>query len=149
LVGGERLKRAEKKKEDYTSALNLAHKKNFEGLKINEWFRKTGNELSKLPEDIQSLFSEEIWGLVEIECKNSGYIARQEQMIARTENMENVSIPDGLDYNLISGLKKEASIRLNKIKPKTLGQASRVSGITPADIAVLTIWISKNKDITH
>ncbi len=149
LVGGERLKRAEKKKEDYTSALNLAHKKNFEGLKINEWFRKPGNELSKLPEDIQSLFSEEIWGLVEIECKNSGYIARQEQMIARTENMENVSIPDGLDYNLISGLKKEASIRLNKIKPKTLGQASRVSGITPADIAVLTIWISKNKDITH
>ncbi|MDP6859367.1 MAG: tRNA uridine-5-carboxymethylaminomethyl(34) synthesis enzyme MnmG [Verrucomicrobiales bacterium] len=149
LVGGERLKRIKKKKEDYTVALDLAHKKNLEGLRINEWFRKPGNGLSKLPEDIQSLFSEEIWRLVEIECKNAGYIARQEQMIARTENMESVSIPDGLDYNLISGLKKEASVRLNKIKPKTLGQASRVSGITPADIAVLTIWISKNRSVTH
>ena len=149
LVEGERLKRIKKKKEDYTVALDLAHKKNLEGLRINEWFRKPGNGLSKLPEDIQSLFSEEIWRLVEIECKNAGYIARQEQMIARTENMESVSIPDELDYNLISGLKKEASVRLNKIKPKTLGQASRVSGITPADIAVLTIWISKNSSVTH
>jgi len=145
LVKGERLKRAKQKKEDYNVALDLAHKKNHEGLKINVWFRKPGNELSKLPEDLLSLFSSEIWGLVEIECKNAGYIARQEQMIARAENMEGASIPDGLDYNLINGLKKEAVIRLNKIKPKTLGQASRVSGITPADIAVLTIWISKSK----
>ena len=149
LVGGERLKRIKKKREDYTVALDLAHKKNLEGLRINEWFRKPGNGLSKLPEDLHSLFSEEIWRLVEIECKNAGYIARQEQMIARTENMESASIPDGLDYNLISGLKKEASVRLNKIKPKTLGQASRVSGITPADIAVLTIWISKNESVTR
>lgn len=148
LVEGERLKRIKKKKEDYTAALDLAHKKNLEGLRINEWFRKPGNGLSKLPEDLHSLFSEEIWRLVEIECKNAGYIARQEQMIARTENMESASIPDGLDYNLISGLKKEASVRLNKIKPKTLGQASRISGITPADIAVLTIWISKNESVT-
>tara|TARA_B110000116_G_scaffold271122_1_gene290974 strand:+ start:227 stop:2107 length:1881 start_codon:yes stop_codon:yes gene_type:complete len=145
LVKGERLKRAKQKKEDYNVALNLAHKKNHEGLKINVWFRKPGNELSKLPKDLLSLFSSEVWGLVEIECKNAGYIARQEQMIARAENMEGASIPDGLDYNLINGLKKEAVIRLNKIKPKTLGQASRVSGITPADIAVLTIWISKSK----
>ena len=145
LVKGERLKRAKQKKEDYNVALDLAHKKNHEGLKINVWFRKPGNELSKLPKDLLSLFSSEVWGLVEIECKNAGYIARQEQMIARAENMEGASIPDGLDYNLINGLKKEAVIRLNKIKPKTLGQASRVSGITPADIAVLTIWISKSK----
>ncbi|MDB4711070.1 tRNA uridine-5-carboxymethylaminomethyl(34) synthesis enzyme MnmG [Verrucomicrobiales bacterium] len=149
LVKGERLKRAKQKKEDYNAALDLAHKKNHEGLKINEWFRKPGNELSNLPQDLRSLFGEEIWGLVEIECKNAGYIARQEQMIARAEKMEGSSIPDGLDYNLINGLKKEAAIHLNKIKPKTLGQASRVSGITPADIAVLTIWMSKNKNITR
>ena len=149
LVKGERLKRAKQKKEDYNAALDLAHKKNHEGLRINEWFRKPGNELSNLPQDLRSLFGEEIWGLVEIECKNAGYIARQEQMIARAEKMEGSSIPDGLDYNLINGLKKEAAIHLNKIKPKTLGQASRVSGITPADIAVLTIWISKNKTISR
>ena len=145
LVKGERLKRAKQKKEEFESALNLTTKKNHEGLKINEWFRKPGNELNKLPETIRSLYSKEVWSLVEIECKNAGYIARQEQMIARTENMEGVSIPNEIDYTLINGLKKEAAGTLNKIKPKTLGQASRVSGITPADIAVLTIWVTKNK----
>ena len=145
---GERLNRTKQKKENYERALKLAHEKNHEGLKINEWFRKPGNKLNKLPEELSSLFKKEIWALVEIECKNAGYIARQEKMIARTENMENLCIPEHVNYGLINGLKKEAEVQLSKIKPKTLGQASRVSGITPADIAVLTIWVSKNLNIT-
>jgi len=148
LVKGERLKRAKQKKGDFNNALELAHKKNHEGLKINEWFRKPGNKLSGLPKDLRSLFSDEAWGLVEIDCKNAGYIARQEQMIARTEKMESVSIPDDIEYNLINGLKKEAAARLAEIKPKTLGQASRISGITPADIAVMTVWLSRDKSIS-
>ena len=148
LVKGERLKRAKQKKGDFNNALELAHKKNHEGLKINEWFRKPGNELSGLPKGLRSLFSDEAWGLVEIDCKNAGYIARQEQMIARTEKMESVSIPDDIEYNLINGLKKEAAARLAEIKPKTLGQASRISGITPADIAVMTVWLSRDKSIS-
>ena len=148
LVKGERLKRAKQKKDDFNNALELAHKKNHEGLKINEWFRKPGNELSGLPKDLRCLFSDEAWGLVEIDCKNAGYIARQEQMIARTEKMESVSIPDDIEYNLINGLKKEAASRLAEIKPKTLGQASRISGITPADIAVMTVWLSRDKSIS-
>ena len=148
LVKGERLKRAKQKKDDFNNALELAHKKNHEGLKINEWFRKPGNELSGLPKGLRSLFSDEVWGLVEIDCKNAGYIARQEQMIARTEKMESVSIPDDIEYNLINGLKKEAASRLAEIKPKTLGQASRISGITPADIAVMTVWLSRDKSIS-
>ena len=148
LVKGERLKRAKQKRGDFNNALELAHKKNHEGLKINEWFRKPGNELSGLPKGLRSLFSDEAWGLVEIDCKNAGYIARQEQMIARTEKMESVSIPDDIEYNLINGLKKEAAARLAEIKPKTLGQASRVSGVTPADIAVMTVWLSRDKSIS-
>ena len=104
--------------------------------------------MNGLPKDLRSLFSDEAWGLVEIDCKNAGYIARQEQMIARTEKMESVSIPDDSEYNLINGLKKEAAARLTEIKPKTLGQASRVSGITPADIAVMTVWLSKDRSIS-
>ena len=69
-------------------------------------------------------------------------------MIARTEKMESVSIPDDIEYNLINGLKKEAAARLAEIKPKTLGQASRISGITPADIAVMTVWLSRDKSIS-
>ena len=65
-------------------------------------------------------------------------------MINRTQAMEDLKLPKDIDYNDIGSLKKEAKVRLNEIKPNTLGQASRISGITPADISVISIWIKKN-----
>ena len=65
-------------------------------------------------------------------------------MINRTQAMEDLKLPKDIDYNDIGSLKKEAKARLNEIKPNTLGQASRISGITPADISVISIWIKKN-----
>ena len=91
----------------------------------------------------EKLYTKEVWNLVEIEFQNEGYIARQEQMIARAERMENFKLPNNICFNSISGLKKEAVLRLEEIRPKTLGQASRISGITPADISVISIWIKK------
>ena len=64
-------------------------------------------------------------------------------MIERASGMEGFKLPDSINYDSISGLKKEAVLRLEQIKPKTLGQASRISGITPADISVISIWIKK------
>ena len=100
--------------------------------------------MSKLPDDFYRLFDSEIWELIEIEFQNEGYIARQELMINRTQAMEDLKLPKDIDYNDIGSLKKEAKVRLNEIKPNTLGQASRISGITPADISVISIWIKKN-----
>ena len=65
-------------------------------------------------------------------------------MITRTQAMEDYKLPNDIDYNNISSLKKEAKVRLEEIKPQTLGQASRISGITPADISVISIWLKKN-----
>ena len=76
-----------------------------------------------------------------IEFKYDGYLKRQEQHLAQFKKMESLKIPDNFDYGLIKGLKKEAHEKLVKIKPATLGQASRISGVSPGDIAVLMIYL--------
>jgi len=82
---------------------------------------------------------------VAIESRYEGYLARQERDIAHLRNLDNIRIPDGLDYFGVSHLRYEAKERLTAVKPLTLGQASRVGGITPADIAVLQIYLRKAK----
>ena len=80
---------------------------------------------------------------VEIESKYEGYLNRQEVQIAQSKKLENYNLPQDLDYKKIKGLRLEAQQKLNKIKPITLGQASRISGVSPADIAVLTVFLKK------
>ena len=144
LIQKDRLAKALDKNKAFEQALIFGRKTNIEGIKINEWFRKPGNCIEKLPHEISKLYNSEIWALIEIEFQNEGYIARQELMINRTQAMEDLKLPKDIDYNDIGNLKEEAKARLNGIKPNTLGQASRISGITPADIAVISIWIKKN-----
>lgn len=89
-----------------------------------------------------------IFEQVEIEVKYEGYIKRQEAQIEQMRRLENKSLPKNTDYNTIAGLRLEAQEKLNKIKPQNIGQVSRISGVSPADISVLVIWLSqlKNKD---
>lgn len=89
-----------------------------------------------------------IFEQVEIEVKYEGYIKRQEAQIEQMRRLENKSLPKNTDYNTIAGLRLEAQEKLNKIKPQNIGQASRISGVSPADISVLVIWLLqlKNKD---
>jgi tRNA uridine 5-carboxymethylaminomethyl modification enzyme len=81
----------------------------------------------------------------EVEVKYAGYIDRQTQMVERFRKIENVRVPEDLDYLDIRGLSREACEKLTKIKPKSLGQASRISGITPAAISLLSIYLRKRK----
>ncbi len=78
---------------------------------------------------------------VEINIKYEGYIKRQIAEVARHEKLEAKTIPDNLDYSLITGLRIEAKQKLSKVKPLTIGQASRISGVNPADISVLLIYL--------
>ncbi len=82
---------------------------------------------------------------METEFKYEGYIHRQNEMVARTARLETKAIPDWIDYAEIAGLKKEAQLKLAEIRPATIGQANRVSGVTPADIALLTVWIERGR----
>lgn len=80
---------------------------------------------------------------VEIQVKYEGYIARQQEEIEKQQRNENTVLPLDLDYRQVSGLSNEVIAKLNDHKPNSIGQASRISGITPAAISILLIWLKK------
>ena len=82
---------------------------------------------------------------VEIQVKYAGYLARQEKQVAEFKKEESRLLPGDLDYNAIAGLRLEAREKLSEIRPMSIGQAGRVSGVSPADIAVLLIYLEQNK----
>ena len=82
---------------------------------------------------------------VEIQVKYAGYLARQEKQVAEFKKEEARLLPENLDYNAISGLRLEARQKLDEIRPVSLGQAGRISGVSPADIAVLMIYLEQNQ----
>ena len=86
---------------------------------------------------------------VNISLKYEGYIARQEQQVEHFTKLEKRRIPADVDYGVISSLRLEARQKLDRIRPETLGQASRISGVNPADIAVLQVYLEKHKSIGH
>ena len=85
-----------------------------------------------------------IFEQVEIEIKYEGYIQKQLRQVEQMKKLESKQLPKNFDYNSIEGLRLEAREKLNKIKPLNIGQASRISGVSPADISVLLIWLSQN-----
>jgi len=87
--------------------------------------------------------SDEIVKQIEIHVKYQGYIDRQQQQVERFKKLEGIVIPADLDYNEIPGLSKEVREKLMKIRPYTLGQTSRISGVTPAAISILTVYLKK------
>jgi tRNA uridine 5-carboxymethylaminomethyl modification enzyme len=80
---------------------------------------------------------------VEIEVKYEGYIRRQKSEISEIRRLEQRVLPKNVDYKSIIGLRTEAQEKLQKVRPNNIGQASRISGVSPADISVLLIWLSK------
>ena len=82
---------------------------------------------------------------VEIEIKYEGYIQKQLKQVEQMKKLENKLLPTNFDYKTLKGLRLEAQEKLNKIKPLNIGQASRISGVSPADISVLLIWLATNR----
>jgi tRNA uridine 5-carboxymethylaminomethyl modification enzyme len=111
------------------------------GCKMVELLKRpqvTYEALSPVDDDRPDL-PKEVFEQVEIAVKYEGYIKRQEQQIKEMRRIESKKIPDDLDYSSLKGLRLEAVEKLSKIRPQNLGQASRISGVNPADIAALNI----------
>lgn len=96
-----------------------------------------GTEISKYSRNIDSH--------VEIQTKYAGYVDRQLETVKRFKRVEGVRLPDDFDYSQVAGLSKEVREKLASIRPRSLGQASRIAGITPAAISILSIYFA-NKD---
>jgi tRNA uridine 5-carboxymethylaminomethyl modification enzyme len=87
--------------------------------------------------------SVEVAQQLEISVKYAGYIERQELEIGKIKTMEDKQIPEWLNYSTVPSLRKEARSKLDQIRPRTLGQASRISGVSPADISILMVWMKR------
>ena len=81
--------------------------------------------------------------------KYEGYIERQKRQVEQYKKLENKKIPDDIDYDDVYSLRKEAVQKLKELRPASVGQASRISGVSPADISVLLIYLEKVENISH
>jgi len=145
LATGERVRRIEEKISELHRAGEFIRKTSHEGVKLDLWLRRMENTWPMLPAEILDQFNAKLWPLIETEFKYEGHLERQQVQINRMARQEQKSIPAWVDYASMHGLKTEAKIKLQQIRPLTLGQAARVSGITPADIALLSIWLEKRE----
>ncbi len=145
LTSGERVRRVEEKLTGLQKAERWVRHTTHEGMKLDHWFRRSENTWDMLPEELRREFHVELWSLIETDFKYEGHLGRQRQHVERMARQENRRIPESLDFNSIRGLKKEAQIRFTEIRPGTLGQAARIPGITPADVAMLAIWLEKTE----
>jgi tRNA uridine 5-carboxymethylaminomethyl modification enzyme len=97
-------------------------------------------------EDRASQLSEQVTRQVEIQCKYQGYLQRQEGEVKKFKNLEKIKIPPGFDYQDIPGLSNEIRQNLREIQPTSLGQASRISGMTPAALSILMVYLKRIKE---
>ncbi|MEJ6580981.1 MAG: tRNA uridine-5-carboxymethylaminomethyl(34) synthesis enzyme MnmG [Akkermansiaceae bacterium] len=116
-----------------------------ERIKLDHWFRQGGNHWQDLPDEIKQKFHVELWPILEADFKYEGHIARQQQEVDRFKKQESALLPADIDYDSLQGFKAEARQRLATIRPRTLGQAARISGITPADVTLLMIYLEKRR----
>jgi tRNA uridine 5-carboxymethylaminomethyl modification enzyme len=86
---------------------------------------------------------EEVIQQVEIAIKYAGYIERQEAEVEKFKNLEDKQIPDSFEFSSVPSLRLEARQKLSKIRPTTIGQAARISGVSPADISILMVWLKR------
>ena len=118
------------------------------GTKMSELLKRTEldyNKLAPIDENRPELTLQEKEE-VEIQIKYEGYIKMQEAQVEKFKKLETKLLPEELDYEQIKGLSLEARQKLNKFKPRSIGQASRISGVSPADISVLLIYLQVNKN---
>ena len=109
---------------------------------LAQLLRRPELDYRRLPNPNPDL-TDEVVQQVEIAIKYSGYISRQESEIARFKNLEDKQIPPAFDYASVPSLRNEARQKFIKIRPATLGQASRISGVSPADISILMVWLKR------
>jgi tRNA uridine 5-carboxymethylaminomethyl modification enzyme len=125
-------------------ARSLAAETKIDNVPISRLFKKADFTAQNLPPELLSRAPIAIWQLVEVDLKYEGYAVRQSEQNLQIEHRRQQVIPDWLNYEQIPGLRSETRQKLAITRPSSLGQAAQISGITPADVAIISIWLSKN-----
>jgi len=145
LVSGSRLQRFKEKMHLLEEARIIAMDTKINGTPLSRLFKQPDFGVSNLPGEILSAVPTAIWDLLQTDLKYEGYAARQAEQNRRLDGKQNQKIPHGFDYDAVAGLKSETRQKLSDLNPTSLGQAARISGITPADISILHIWLNKTR----
>ena len=130
------------KQEAILKEISRLEKTRFGSGTLAQLLRRPGMSYKSLPNRDDSL-DEEVIHQIEIELKYAGYIERQEAEVEKFRAMEEKRIPVWVDYNQVPSLRTEARQKLNEIRPITLGHAARISGVSPADICLVMIWMKR------
>ena len=144
LVGRERLDRLDKKQAEIDRAIARLDENRVDGVALSKYLRRPEvswqDVVARLPE--LASISDAAAGQVATDLKYAGYVARQQADVDRQRRLADKRIPSGFDYETLFHLRTEAREKLCRVRPKNLAQASRISGITPADIALLLVHLS-------
>jgi len=116
-----------------------------EGQVLSALLKRADFQFELLPSEVRDIASSELWELVETDLKYEGYVRRQNSQNEKLSRNADRTIPSGIDYDQIGGLRRETRQKLAAAGPSSIGQARRVSGITSADLAIISIWLEKNK----
>ena len=167
LASDERLEKMNQKKESTAKLINDLKQKKFSPDSINSGLTESGTaqisekisaeKLLKRPQiGLHNLktfnpeigaylakYSNEVLEQAEIQIKYDSYIEKEQQMVDKLSSMENFKIPLQFDYKAIPALSSEGKQKLTKIRPETMGQASRISGVTPADLSIITVYLGR------
>jgi tRNA uridine 5-carboxymethylaminomethyl modification enzyme len=144
LVTEARFRRFQEKMRLLEQAHRLAAGTRLQGIPVSQLLKRPDFTIHSLPPDLHSAVPTSIWELLETDIKCEGYAARQSEQNRQLEHKLKQTIPDGLDYDKIAGLRSETRQKLSSLRPTSLRQAARISGITPADIAIMSIWLKRN-----
>ena len=144
LVGQEQWTHYREKARLLDQARRLAIETKLTGLPICQLLKRPEFGAKDLPLELLSLLPIAIWQLIESDFKCEGYAARQSDQNRQLDRRQHQAIPNWLNYDEIPGLRSETRQKLATARPNSLGQAARISGITPTDVAIISIWLAKN-----
>jgi tRNA uridine 5-carboxymethylaminomethyl modification enzyme len=144
LVDRERFSALDRKLELLKQIRAVATETRLNGISVAQLLKRPDFRRADLPPEICKLASAEIWDLVETDYKYAGYATRQSEENRSLADGSEDPIPDGFDFRRVRGLRAETREKLAAIRPATLGQAARISGVTPADLSIIRIWLVKN-----
>jgi len=127
-----------------TARLRTTH---LNGASLAQIMRRPGASYADLADQMEDLHPDEVQQ-IEIDLKYEGYIQRERTQIAKAGQLDHIRIPTAIDYDRITALRYESREKLKRVLPENLGQASRISGVNPSDIAILSVWLKKARMTT-
>jgi tRNA uridine 5-carboxymethylaminomethyl modification enzyme len=145
LVSAARIRILEEKSRQLEAARESAANMKFEGQTLLHAMKRPEFRVEMMPPSLLGNVSPEIWDLLEVEVKYEGYIRRHNEQLRSIQTAATQRIPVEINYSTVPGLRSEARQKLAVIRPESIGQAGRISGVTPSDLGILTIWLKKHR----